>query len=89
MVYNAAVHKYMIIESTPVPPAHSLPLMDLILFFQGVSVSGRVVQGRVRSGDKVVVMPLEDPATAARLERNGAPARAARAGDNAEVCIVT
>lgn len=52
---------------------------------QGVSVSGRVVQGRVRSGDKVVVMPLEDPATAARLERNGAPAKAARAGDNAEV----
>lgn len=52
---------------------------------QGVSVSGRVVQGRVRAGDKVVVMPLEDPATAARLERNGASAKAARAGDNAEV----
>lgn len=48
-------------------------------------MSGRVVQGRLRSGDKVVVMPLEDPATAARLERNGAPARTARAGDNAEV----
>lgn len=47
-------------------------------------MSGRVVQGRVRAGDKVAVMPLEDPATAARLERNGAPARAARAGDNAE-----
>lgn len=55
--------------------------------FKGVSVSGRVVQGRVRSGDKVVVMPLEDLATASRLERNGAPARAARAGDNAEVVL--
>ncbi len=54
---------------------------------QGVSVSGRVVQGRVRAGDKVVVMPLEDPATAARLERNGAAARAAKAGDNAEVTL--
>ncbi|CAM9140936.1 unnamed protein product [Pylaiella littoralis] len=54
---------------------------------KGVSVSGRVVQGRVRAGDKVVVMPLEDPATAARLERNGAPARAARAGDNTEVTL--
>ncbi|CAM9147049.1 unnamed protein product [Ectocarpus sp. 13 AM-2016] len=54
---------------------------------KGVSVSGRVVQGRLRSGDKVVVMPLEDPATAARLERNGAPARTARAGDNAEVTL--
>lgn len=44
-----------------------------------------MVQGRVRAGDKVLVMPLEDPATAAKLERNGAPARAARAGDNTEV----
>lgn len=50
-------------------------------------MSGRVVQGRVRSGDKVLVMPLEDHATAVRLERNGAPARVARAGDNAEVTL--
>ena len=50
-------------------------------------MSGRVVQGRVRTGDKVVVLPLEDPATATRLERNGAPARTARAGDNAEMTL--
>lgn len=46
-----------------------------------------MVQGRVRAGDKVLVMPLEDPATAVRLERNGAPVRGARAGDNAEVVL--
>lgn len=50
-------------------------------------MSGRVVQGQVRTGEKVVVMPLEDPATATRLERNGAPARTARAGDNAEMTL--
>lgn len=54
---------------------------------QGVSVSGRVVRGRVRAGDKVLVMPLEDPAGVTRLERNGLPARGARAGDNAEVTL--
>ena len=45
------------------------------------------MQGRVRAGEKVVIMPLEDPATATRLERNGAPARTARAGDNAEMTL--
>ncbi|CAB1097659.1 unnamed protein product [Ectocarpus sp. CCAP 1310/34] len=67
--------------------AFRMCVADVTSSGKGVSVSGRVVQGRLRSGDKVVVMPLEDPAAAARLERNGAPARTARAGDNAEVTL--
>lgn len=50
-------------------------------------MSGRVVQGRVRTGDKVLMMPLEDPASVVRLERNGAFARTACAGDNAEMTL--
>eukprot|EP00904_Undaria_pinnatifida_P000821 jgi/Undpi1/1073/HiC_scaffold_10.g04536.m1 len=76
---------------TPAPKATDKPfrmcVADVTSTGKGVSVSGRVVQGQVRTGEKVVVMPLEDPATATRLERNGAPARTARAGDNAEMTL--
>ena len=41
----------------------------------------------MRASDKVFVMPLEDPASVTRLERNGVPVRGARAGDNAEITL--
>lgn len=50
-------------------------------------MAGRVVQGRLRAGERLVVMPLEDLTAAARIERNGAPARSARAGDNVDVVL--
>ncbi|CAN0456943.1 unnamed protein product, partial [Discosporangium mesarthrocarpum] len=62
--------------------------VPLLLWQGSVTVSGRVVQGRLRVGDKVCVMPLGDTATVTRLERNAALTRAVRAGDNADATLV-
>ncbi|CAM9487564.1 unnamed protein product, partial [Phaeothamnion confervicola] len=53
----------------------------------GVIVSGKVLQGRVRPGERVLVMPLGDIATVTRIERGGTAALKATAGDATELSL--
>eukprot|EP00611_Tribonema_gayanum_P020561 TRINITY_DN3768_c0_g2_i2.p1 TRINITY_DN3768_c0_g2~~TRINITY_DN3768_c0_g2_i2.p1 ORF type:complete len:342 (+),score=77.97 TRINITY_DN3768_c0_g2_i2:438-1463(+) len=54
---------------------------------KGVVVSGRLLQGRLQQGNRVLVMPIGDLATASRVEKGGAQPGPARAGDSVEVTL--
>jgi elongation factor 1 alpha-like protein len=54
---------------------------------KGVLVSGRITQGRLQVGDRVLVMPLGDIATVQKLDKGGASSQTSRAGDAVEVLL--
>jgi elongation factor 1 alpha-like protein len=55
---------------------------------KGLLVTGRLIQGRVRPNEKVLVMPVGDVATVQRVSRNGAQAMKGQAGDNVELALL-
>ncbi|GAB4854553.1 hypothetical protein Ancab_023134 [Ancistrocladus abbreviatus] len=66
-----------------------MPICDVIKSqsMGQVSASGKLEAGAVRSGCKVLVMPLGDVATVRSIECNSRPCPIARAGDNVAVSL--
>jgi elongation factor 1 alpha-like protein len=54
---------------------------------KNVSVSARVIQGGLRSGGKVLILPVGDVATVRTIEVEGRMAEAVQAGEHAELTL--
>ncbi|KAL8530126.1 hypothetical protein ACS0TY_007273 [Phlomoides rotata] len=63
-----------------------MPICDVKSQSQNqVSVCGKLENGAIRTGSKVLIMPSKEIATARSLERDSKPCSIARAGDNVTV----
>ncbi|CAM9622839.1 unnamed protein product [Chrysoparadoxa australica] len=62
-------------------------ITDVLPTGRGVIASGKVTQGRVRTGDKVFVMPLGEMAVATKVEVGGERAEVAKGGDSTELLL--
>lgn len=67
----------------------AMPICDVIKTHSmgQVSASGKLEAGALRSGSKVLVMPLGEVATVRSIECNSQPCAVARAGDNVSVVL--